>query len=563
MSVTTRRRLVAALGVVVLGVVLVTLAVPNLPCSFPGGDSCPPPDDAQDLVPGDALAYLHANLDPEEEDWQRATEVGDKLPLISRQVIDRALAALPGPAGGSLDFDEDVRPWFGGEAAIAILPGDRHPERVVLLEVDDSDGADDFAGEVGVGVGSTVEHEGVELSVGPGGVATAQTHGFLLIGARPGVEEVVDTAAGAGGAEPLADDDAATAARDELPEHRFAEVYLSADGVDELVSRARGTLGTLSPLLAPGSTRGAAASLTATEDSGLELAVRSVLDPDKSRTAPGFFAAFPRFEPSLPERLGGDSLAYLGLGEPRTAVGALLAQASSEAPGVAAGFRGLVDRLRESGVDIERDLLDSLGGEAAFALAPGSGEGGPAFPLLQFVAAGVDEDEAKRALAALQVPLAKSVNPGSAGQAPVFSEQQVDGVEVHSLQMSPTVELTYAVFDGLVAIATGPAGVEQLVSDQGSGLDDSDRYEQATQDFPGEVSLIAYLDLRELVALGEQLGLAEDPLYATFAGEFRRLDALGLQVTAEDDLLSTDARLLLGEGDAGEGSTDTGPSSSD
>ena len=46
--------------------------------------------------------------------------------------------------------------------------------------------------------------------------------------------------------------------------------------------------------------------------------------------------------------------------------------------------------------------------------------------------------------------------------------------------------------------------------------------------------------------MGEQPGLAEDPLYATFAGEFRRLDALGLAVT-DDDVLATDARLLFGE----------------
>ena len=50
--------------------------------------------------------------------------------------------------------------------------------------------------------------------------------------------------------------------------------------------------------------------------------------------------------------------------------------------------------------------------------------------------------------------------------------------------------------------------------------------------------------------LGEQLGLAEDPVYATFAGDFRRLEALALAVTEDDELLSTDARLLLSEADA-------------
>src|SRR4029079_9181352 len=46
LSIIARRRLVAAIGAVVVIIAILALAVPNLPCSFPGGDSCPPPDDA-------------------------------------------------------------------------------------------------------------------------------------------------------------------------------------------------------------------------------------------------------------------------------------------------------------------------------------------------------------------------------------------------------------------------------------------------------------------------------------------------------------------------------------
>ena len=49
---------------------------------------------------------------------------------------------------------------------------------------------------------------------------------------------------------------------------------------------------------------------------------------------------------------------------------------------------------------------------------------------------------------------------------------------------------------------------------------------------------------------GEQAGLAEDPVYAPFAGEFRRLEALALAIFTDDDVLATDARLLLGPGPA-------------
>ena len=228
--------------------------------------------------------------------------------------------------------------------------------------------------------------------------------------------------------------------------------------------------------------------------------MRSVLDPERAKSAPGFFAAFPRFEPEP-----------AGATLPRTR--SPISGSASRAPPSAPCSPRPASRRRAwrrdsrpwsracatSGVDIERDLLDSLGGEAAFALAPQPAEAGPAFPFLEFVAAGVDEDAARRALAALQAPLARvGRTPGRPDRRRCSESSEVDGVEARSLRISPAIELTYAVFDDLAAIATDPAGIEQLVGGDG-GLDDSDRYERATEDFDDEVSLIAYLDLGELV----------------------------------------------------------------
>ena len=60
-----------------------------------------------------------------------------------------------------------------------------------------------------------------------------------------------------------------------------------------------------------------------------------------------------------------------------------------------------------------------------------------------------------------------------------------------------------------------------------------------------------FLDLGGLVLLGEQSGLAEDPAYATFAADFRSLNALGIEISDSGDVLSTDARLLLRSGSTG------------
>ena len=349
--------------------------------------------------------------------------------------------------------------------------------------------------------------------------------------------------------------------REELPEHRFVEAWISGDGVTDLIGSDSGTVGTLAPFFSPGTSEGAAVSLTAAGDA-LEIAIRSELDPEREETSPGFFAAFPSFDPGLPETLPASALAYLGFGEPRSTVTALLDQAAAQAPAIATGFAALVERLRSGGdVDIENELLPALGDEAAVTIgsavpsadppAPG-GEaeevaGTSGIPFLEFVAAGVDEDAARRALAALQGAVVDEVGT-SAVQAPVFQELDIAGVDAQSLRLTPNVDLTYAVFEDLVAVATNPAAIAQLAGSE-QALDSREEYERATEDFPETVSLLAFLDLRSLLAEGFEIGLAQVPAFNTFAEDFRRLDALGLAVARSDGLLASDARVLFGDAD--------------
>ncbi len=128
--------------------------------------------------------------------------------------------------------------------------------------------------------------------------------------------------------------------------------------------------------------------------------MRSALDPEREEASPGFFAAFPPSSPSLPERAAAADRSPTSASAPPTeTVGELLAQASAQAPGIAAGFEDLVDSLRaNAATSTSRATCSaSLGDEAAFALEPAPGGGGPTavgvLPYLQFVADGVDEDD--------------------------------------------------------------------------------------------------------------------------------------------------------------------------
>jgi uncharacterized protein DUF3352 len=576
LSIHARQRLALVLGMVVAISLVWLVAVPALPCGAPGGDRCAPADDAIHLVPDDALAYLHLNVDPDTEQFEDAAEVASRMPAVTTQAIRLVESRLPGPRGAPPDFGREIEPWFGGEAALAVLPAGAGPgEEVELLEVSDEDAARKFAASIAAGKPRSTTYRDLQVRVDRRGLATAVVGGFLVIGRASGVREVIDADSGAKGSGSLAGDPNASAARDALPDKRLADAYLSEDGIAELV-QGRGPLAALAPIVNPDASRGAAVALVANND-GLGVDFRSELDRERAKEHPGFFSALPSFGPTLAGSLPSDSLGYIGIGDPGKALKSLLEQAGAEAPGLADAVGALVERARKLGdVDLEKDLLPSLGGEAALALEPspdggaagnkqgGGNEGavpGSETPFLEFIAADVDSGRASQALARLQGPITQALNPPRGLPAAVFSQHEVGDVTAYSVRVSGAVELTYAVAGSTLVIATNRAGVEQVVSGEG-GLDDVDHFDQATDGFPSELSMLGYLDLGGVIALGEQAGLAEDPAYATFASEIQKLEALGLAVQSSLDELSTHARLIVGEGTGGLGGAEARTSES-
>jgi hypothetical protein len=539
----TNRHRIAAVAIVAAVVALIWLVlIPVAPCSFPGGDACPPDDDAIALVPADALAYVHLDVDPESEQFADASSIADRIPLLSRIVVD----ALTGAAGIDVDYGRQVEPWAGGEIALAALPAGLRGERVLMIEADDSDGAEKFASELLGPKQSTATIEGTDVSIGRGGAAWTVEDGFLLVGARSGLEAMLAADAGS------LDGADGTAVIDELPEDRVAYAFVSAEGARALFG-SRG-LEPIDTFIDSGATEGAAASLSA-DGGGLRLAVRSDLDPDRGASAPGFFSALPTFTPTLTSEIGPSALGYLGIGDPQEGVGGLLDQARSSSPGLVAAFRRLSRKLgKQAGIDIGDDLLPLLGSEAALTLQPvasGSGEETPgvtpdsATPYVSLIAKDVDPEDARQALARLQQPVAKSLAKRKNGGPATFETIQIAGLQAQSLAVSPAVNLTYATWDDLLVIATNSLGIQQARSIDG-GLDESEKFKDVTEDLPDSVSMIAYLDLTGLLNLGEQAGLATDPTYTTYAPDLRTLTAAALAVAAEDDRLDTDLQIAVG-----------------
>jgi hypothetical protein len=566
LTLRARQRLLASAGLLVAAIVIALLVlVPNLPCQVPGGDECQPEDEAIALVPADAPAYVHADTDPDTQQYQDAAALAARLPRLSGQVISR----LPGPKGAALNYEREVAPWLGAEAALALVPAGRgDPAQTVLLEVGNQRGASRFLDRLSGRKAETETHRAVDIRVA-NRVAVAQVSGFVVAGPEPQVKRVIETEAGG---RSLRDSEPAQEVSDALPEPRLAELYVSEQAAEDLLA-AGGSLGSFESFVNAKATRGAGAALVAAEDR-VELAIHSELDPERVESDPGFFNALPPFEPQLTGEVSEGALAYLALGDPADSVDELLTQATAEAPAVATGFEDVGKRLRNTGkVSLERDLLPLLTSQAALSVEPsgatpsgggtpeteipgaGGAPGGapspeaaavPGVPYVSMVVEEVDAEAARKTLARLQVPIARALNPGRSQQAPVFKQDEIDGVQAHGVRISPTVDLTYAIVDEKLVVSTNPRGVAQVVSG-GSSLEDSSSFEDATEGFPDRLSALLYLNVNALLGLAEVAGLGEDPAYALFSEDLRRLQGLGVAVERSDEESDTEIRLTAGD----------------
>lgn len=549
LSVIARRR-IAALAGLALGVALVVLVlVPLAPCWVPGGDRCPPADDAVALVPESADGYLHVNLDPETDQVEDGSGIAERLPALTSQ----AGGILQLATDRAIDYERDVAPWSGGELGFVLDSGLSEIERTLLLEVAGSEGANEFADNYLRGGVTETDLDGITLRTDARGTAAAIAGGFLIIGDEAAVRETVEVARDR--APSIAEDPGYQAIEEELPDERIADAWLSPPLAMTLFSGREASLRPFDTFVNADATEGVAASLSLGPDDAM-ISVRSSQDPKAPVAERDFFTALPPFEPTLADSVGADALAYLGLGSPAESARALVERAAATAPDLFEGLKRFNRKLgRSGGIDLERDLLPSLQGEAALTVEPERGGGGdeqtpgvapaPSIPYLALIATGVDVEQATIDLAELQGPIAAAVDPGS-GQAPVFETSEIAGVEAQSLRLSPVVDLTYAGWDDEIVVGTSPDAVARARSDD-DVLADSDTYRAAIDGLEESLSMLLYVNTRSLLDLGERLFLGVDPTYATLAPDLRTLEAGALGVTSTDTQLATDLRLIVGQ----------------
>jgi hypothetical protein len=519
----TRRRRVAlsALGLIAAGLVTAAVLLAS------GSGVTPPATGAAAVVPADALAYVNVSTDRARSAVEDSLARARRLPTYP--IASGAVASWLGSAMGSstpVDFASDIRLWLGNEAALAVLDTTSSTAgTLIVLDVTDRTKARSFLTRAG----ATAEggYRGATLLRTPPGTTFAFSGHFLMFGQDASVRAALDVVAGA--APSLADSATYRAAATGEPAGRVLDAYASAAGVQRVLASQSGAVGALGALLDQPALQAVTISLSPSP-SGAAMQVHSTFDPALSRLR----GSAGSFDPSLQRTVPAGSALLLDVaGLARVAPRVLSAGAAA---GVGGGVGPLLSRLgsalKAEGVNVP-SLLSLFGGETAVAI--GGGPTGTS-PGLIVVTRTAHPAQARAALASLEVPLAQLFAAPSAGPgtAPEFNDTTIDGVTAHRLDLTPGLQLDYAVFRGLVVFSTSLSSLQSVIEHRGAVADDP-AY-RAVAGPPKRVTSLLFLDLRQLLSLGEQMGLTQSAPLQALMPDLARVRAVGMSsMGGEDD----------------------------
>jgi hypothetical protein len=496
-AVFRRRRRAAALLVALLLAVAVAVVL-ALSLTLEGGSG--PADAAASVVPADALALVHVSTDPARPATRAGLHLAERFPdypLISALVEQRLGQLLSG--GRLVSFTGQIRPWLGREAALAVLPASGSvADTLLVLDVRRPVTARSFLDRQGAAVRGV--YRGVTLLSFPSGSELAFVSHFLVLGQPASVQAAIDVTRGA--APSLAAAGAYAAATRDEPQDRFLDAYASPAGVRQLLAGRTGLEGTLGVLLDSPALSGVSLSVSA-KGAGAQMTIHRALDPTLVKLTRSSTASF---APSLQSLVPASALGVVELNGLGHTAGRLLGLGSASRAGGQIG--SLVSRLgtglASEGIDVGQitKLFDRQ--TAVALLSPLSG-GSPSLVLLT---RSENPTRDRTTLAALEAPLAQLFPPPGSGpgKAATFSDVIVDGSLVHQLALNPGLQIDYAVIRNLVVVSTSLDGIRQIIRPH-RPLADTGAFTQAFADRPAKITSLLFLDLSQLLSIGEQSGL--------------------------------------------------------
>ncbi|HZU61628.1 MAG TPA: DUF3352 domain-containing protein, partial [Solirubrobacteraceae bacterium] len=263
-----RLRLMLAVGAVIVLGAVAGAVVASL-------SSDGPATGAAELVPANALLYVHVSTDRSRSAVGQGLDVVHRLPGypgLAAGLENRLNALVGNSAAGGWPA---IRRWLGREAAFAALNTTSSAAgSEIVLDVARPGLARRFL--AGAGATPYGRYRGTALLSYPSGTVLAFVSHYLVLGQAGSVHAAIDTVARR--TPSLSGSSIYQQAAGDEPDGRVLDVYLSSAGVRRVLDPRRGLLGTLGALLDRPDLTGAAISISPTA-SGLRVHVHEALDP--------------------------------------------------------------------------------------------------------------------------------------------------------------------------------------------------------------------------------------------------------------------------------------------
>ncbi|MDQ6776301.1 MAG: DUF3352 domain-containing protein [Actinomycetota bacterium] len=505
------RRVLGLLGVVVVIILIVLIAGSG------GQAATPPATGAASIVPSDALAYIHVSTDPSRPSVPSALSLAARFPGY-RTLRDGLMARLgvTGP-GVAVDFARDVRPWLGKEIALALFDTPTTTSgSLIVVGIGNRRQAKRFI--AGLPSDGTATYKGTTITGHPKALDTAFVGRYLVIGHSASIRAAIDVAAGR--APSLRANPSYQRATTSEPAARAADAYISATGVTRLIAARTGIVGEIGALLYQPTLVGVAFALTPASG-GFQVHVKSVFNPALTR------GNAPSFVPSLVSAVPSGAALFLDV----TNLNRLFPRVVRTI-GIGARIPKLLLKLgialTAQGVNVHRDIVSLFQRESAVVIA----RHGDA-PVLTVLTHTSAPNVTRRVFAQLEVPLEQLFAPAgnAAGQAPLFNQVTVGGVDAHQLVLAPGLQFDYAVSGHELLLSTSLQGIASVAHHARSLLDDT-AYRLTLGNHPARVTSLLFLDLNQLLSLGEQTGLITGTRYRALKPDLERVHAIGLDSTS-------------------------------
>jgi hypothetical protein len=487
-------------------------------------------DRAARAVPAGAAFYATAYLEPSAGQSLNLEALARRIPGFADtasldQKIHEITARLLGGTG--LDYEADIRPWLGGQLALAVQPQGVDPgaaDVLAVIAVKDRGLAVDALGRVAQDLGLDAAgetHQGVELMVSEQ-ASWALLEDLLLVGSsadavRSGLDADADRASS------LADSPRFMRAMGEIPADHLASVYVDLE-----------TLGASTDVLAETGGYSTASLALVVDQAGLRLVGAAPFDSDAASDQEREAFQLSREAATLASWMPAGTQAELTMFGLSQSLQAAESQLGSGETGD--DLADLLSQLRlvaslGLGVSLDEDVLPLFDRETALALT-GLDETTPSGQLLLRPS---DAAGAEAALARIRQSLEE--------RGATARDDEVGGIPVTSLALPDFGTAAYAMRDGVIVVGLSAEDVAAAFAAEAGGdsLAQDQRYAAAWELAGARGGNEAWVDAGALMAFaGDDLGVT---------GEARdillRADAVAMTAPARPDQNRSEFHVVL------------------